>query len=200
MRAARALCLPALLLAACSAKLTSSLPTTAVPVSYVGAQSGVLAPATLGADIEAMQRELWQVVQGKGAVPAQLTRDGNILKLRLGADESFGRDSAQLKPEVLEFYADLAQVLVRRPGTVAHILVHAEVASAELATDLTARRAASLQSYLAARGVPGMRLRAEGRGSWQRLTPDADAANRRIELVIKPIVAGDEAAAWAPPT
>ena len=131
----------------------------------------------------------------------QLSRAGNVLKLQLGAVESFGPGSAQLEPAALAFYAQLSDILRQRPGTVAHILVHGDVAaSGERSTDLTARRAISLQGYLASRGVPGTRLRAEGRGVAEPLTPDGAAASRRIELVLKPIVAGREAEAWAPPS
>jgi len=195
--------LPALLpvlLAGCSAKLSSSLPASAPAVTYVGAQAGALVPgAALDAAVDGLQLDLQQATRTLKAVPLEFSRDGRVLKLRLGADASFGPDSAELEAGALEVYAALAQVLARRPGTVAHILVHGEVASAELATDLTARRAASVRAYLAACGVPETRLRAEGRGSSQRLTPDAATTNRRVELVLEPIVSGREAAAWVPP-
>ncbi len=202
MTRARLLCALAALLSGCSsAKLSSSLPASTPVVSYVGAQAGALTPGpALAAAVDGLQRDLEQATRGARAVPVEFSRDGNVLKLRLGADASFGPDSAELEPVALELYAQLAQVLARRPGTVAHILVHGEAASAELPTDLTARRAASLRAYLAARGVPETRLRAEGRGSSQRLTPDAALTNRRVELVLKPIVAGQEAQAWAPPS
>ncbi len=191
----------AALLGACSAKLSSSLPASAPAVSYVGAQAGALTPGpAVAAAIDGLQRDLEQATHDSRAVPLEFSRDGNVLKLRLGADASFGPDSAELEVAALDLYAQLAQVLARRPGTVAHILVHGEAASAELPTDLTARRAASLRAYLAARGVPETRLRAEGRGSSQRLTPDAAPTNRRVELVLKPIVAGQEAEAWTPPS
>ncbi len=201
MKTLRLLGLLPALLAGCSAKLTSSLPASAPVVTYVGAQAGLLTPgASLVAAVDGLQRDLEQATRQLRGVPLELSRDGSVLKLRLGADASFGPDSAELEAGALELYAALAQVLARRPGTVAHVLVHGEVASAELPTDLTARRAASLRAYLGARGVPGTRLRAEGRGSSQRLTPDAADANRRVELVFKPIVAGQEAQAWVPPS
>lgn len=193
--------LPALLAGCGGAKLSSSLPASAPVVSYVGAQAGVLTPGPgQAAAIDGLQRDLEQAAQGVRAIPVEFSRDGGALRVRVGADASFGPDSAQLETGALQLYAALAQVLARRPGTVAHILVHGEVASAELPTDLTARRAASLRAYFAARGVPETRLRAEGRGSTQRLTPDGSVANRRVELVLRPIVAGQEATAWVPPS
>ena len=201
MRTARLLRLLPVLLAGCTAKLSSTLPASAPVASYVGAQAGVLTPGpALDAAIDGLRLDLEQTTRAAGAMPAEYLREGDALKLRLPADASFGPDSAQLQAGALEFYAALADVLARRPGTVAHVVVHGEVASSELPTDLTARRAASLEAYLAARGVPQTRLRAEGRGSAQRLTPDAAAANRRIEIVLKPIAAGQEASAWVPPS
>jgi len=194
------LCLSPALLAGCGAKLSSSLPASAPAASYVGVAAGTLTAATVEAEITGLQRELEAIARRASVVPVQLSRDGSVLKLSLGADQSFGPASAQLEPAALEVYAQLAQILGRRPGTVAHILVHGDAASAEPFTDLSARRAISLQGYLASRGVPGTRLRAEGRGAAEPATPGAAAVNRRIEFVLKPIIAGRETEAWAPPS
>lgn len=196
MNAVRAtLCLAPVLLAGCGAKLSSSLPAGAPAPSYVGLTAGTLAAAALETDIEGLQQDLERIARRASAVPVQLSRDGLVLTLWLGADESFGVASAQLEPKALELYAELALVLGRRPGTVAHILVHGEVVSGEPSTELSARRAISLQAYLASRGVPGTRLRAEG-----RTTAGMPADARRIEVLLKPIIAGRESEAWAPPT
>jgi len=193
------LCLLAALLAGCGAKLSSSLPASAPVVSYVGAQAGVLAPAAVPVELEALQRDLEQIARDARTVPARLSRAGDVLTLRLGADESFGPASAQLDAAALEFYATLAEVLRRRPGTVGHILVHGDAASADPTIGLTARRASSLLEYLVARGVPGTRLRAEGRGAVGS-APGGPAGSQGVELVLKPIVAGREAEAWRPPS
>jgi len=189
------LCLVPLLLAGCGAKLSSSLPASAAVVSYVGAQAGVLTPETLPVELDGLQKDLERIARAARQVPARVSREGDVLKLRLGAEESFGPASAQLEAAALEFYATLAEVLRRRPGTVTHILVHGDATSPEPATDLTARRASSLLEYLVARGVPGTRLRAVGLPH-----PDGTAESRRVELVLVPIVAGHEAEAWAPPS
>ena len=72
--------------------------------------------------------------------------------------------------------------------------VHVLVAGGEggaTPTSLAARRAATLRAYLEQRGVPATRLRAEGR---------AAAADPRVLLVLKPVVAGREPEAWTPPS
>lgn len=176
----------------CTAKLTSTLAPPPAPVSYVGAQAGAIDAAALEQELRRLEAAL-AALTGRGAqVPAQLARQDGALVLRFGAMESFGGAGAQLAPAALMTYAELARVLSSRPGTVAHIVVRGDAGlpSSELALGLPARRAASLQAYLAARGVPGTRLRAEGRN-------DADA--EAVEVLLKPIVAGREREAWVPP-
>jgi outer membrane protein OmpA-like peptidoglycan-associated protein len=201
MSARHVILLTALLaLGACSARLSSSLPGSAPVVSYVGAQPGSFTAETVKPGIDQLQRELEPVVRRAGPVPVQFSREGNVLKLRCGADESFDPASAQLQPAALAFYAQLAAVLRQRPGSVAHILVRGEGGSGEPSTELSARRADSLQAYLASRGVPGTRLRAEGRGVAQPAAAGGADGSLRIELWLMPIIAGHEAEAWAPPS
>ncbi len=181
----------ALGLAGCSApRLTSTLPVASAPVSYVGAQAGVIASGAVEAELKALERALDDLGGWRAKVPLKVSRDGELLRLRLGEAESFAPGSAELKPAALKLYAGLARVLAERPGTVAHIRVHGD-ATPEPSIGLAARRAASVQAYLAARGVPGTRLRVEGRES----APAAAA----VEVLLKPIVAGREAEAWVPP-
>jgi len=178
------------LVAGCSAKLSSSLPAAAPVVSYVGMSAGVLTPEAAAIETDALQKELRRIARGAQAGAVEFSHAGPVLTLRLGAQGSFGSASAQLQPAALEFYAQLAAVLKARSGTVAHILVSGAPASGEPSTELSARRATSLQNYLASCGVPGTRLRAEGR------VGDGE----RIELVLKPVLIGAEAQAWVPPS
>jgi outer membrane protein OmpA-like peptidoglycan-associated protein len=188
----------AALMAGCSpAKLSSTLPATAPAASYVGVGTGALSAAAAAVEVEELQKELRRIARRADAGPrradagaVEFSLEGPTLMLRLGAHGSFGTTGAQLQPAALEFYAQLAAVLKARPGTVAHILVSGEAGSGEPATELSARRASSVQTYLAACGVPGTRLRAEGRRG-ERET---------IELVIKPVVVGAETQAWVPPS
>jgi outer membrane protein OmpA-like peptidoglycan-associated protein len=182
-----------LALGACSARLTSSLVPPAAPASYVGARAGVIDAAALEQELQQLEQALDALTGRSAAVPAQLSRQGGALLLRFGATESFGGSGAQLRPAALAAYAELARILSGRPGTVAHIVVRGDAGlpSSQPALGLPARRAASLQAYLATRGVPGTRLRAEGR---------ADAETEAIEVLLKPIVAGREPEAWIPPS
>jgi outer membrane protein OmpA-like peptidoglycan-associated protein len=197
----------AALLAGCAGGLTSTLPAVAPSASLVGVPTAALAPEAAEAEMARWQQLLGQRIAGRDwGLPVQLTRTADaLLRVRIGADESFVGDSAQLQPPALLIYAELADVLRQAPASVAHVLVHGDVSwPAEPATDPTARRAASVMTYLLGRGVPGSRLRAEGRGAAEPVTPDVAAGapespNRRVEVVVRPIVAGREAEAWLPP-
>lgn len=181
--------LPLLALGACATAplpLSSSLPAAAGPVSFVGAPAGALAPEAVEPELDALQAQ-FKGLAGRG-VPLRLAREGTGLKLNFGADESFTPGSAELRPAALSAYAGLARALAARPGMVAHVRVLGD-ASPEPETSLPARRAASLESYLSARGVPGTRLRAHGA-----------AGATAVEVLVKPIVAGREAEAWVPPS
>lgn len=179
-----------LALGACSAgKLTSSLPAAGLPPSYVGAKAGVLAPEAVEPALQALEEELDDLGGRRAPVPLRVAREPGMLRLSLGARESFASGDAELRPAALATYAGVARALAR-PGTVAHVRVMDEAAAdPEPATGLAARRAASVQAYLAARGVPGTRLRAQG----------LEGASA-VEVLIRPIVAGREAEAWVPPS
>lgn len=203
MRARLALAATAGLLAACAPTLKSTL----APPPPAGASVGV--PVVVW-PVERVEQEYAafrdtlqrRIVDGDLAVPIQLTQDPDrTLRVRLGADETFAPASAQLLPAALATYATIAGAVAAHPGVVTHVLVHGETGSAEPATDLTARRAASVVHYLATRGLAVARLRGEGRGTAEPYTLGLDGAvmNRRVELVFKPVIAGREAEAWVPP-
>jgi outer membrane protein OmpA-like peptidoglycan-associated protein len=191
----------ALGLGGCAAGLESTL-VTAPAASLVGVATPAVALAGVDAELTRLQGELERRVAGRDwGIPLQLSRGAQAhLRLRLGADESFDPDTAQLRASALALYAEVAGVLRGAP-VVTHVLVHGDVVGSEPATDLTARRAASVLNYLATQQVLPTRLRAEGRGAAEPATiePNAGAVQRRVELVVKPIIAGHEAEAWLAP-
>lgn len=204
MRTFHALAACGLLLAGCAPTLRSTLEEAPPPREPIGEPTAAIpAPEAEAARLALRAKLDALVAEQVSAVPVQLvmSRDGSM-RLRAGSDESFEPDSAQLRPGALTLYAALARVLREERAVVAHLLVHNDIATdADPALDLTARRAASLQSVLLAHGAPGARLRAEGRGASEPATDDAAATpvNRRVEVVFQAIVAGREPLAWVPP-
>lgn len=194
----------ALLLAACAPRLTSTLGDTSLPAEPFGEPTAVIQPAELDAQWQALRGQLDALVAGNVTpVPLQLLigPDG-ALRLRAGSDESFEPGAATLEPAALAFYARVAKLLRGYGPAVLHVLVHGDVATDdEPSLDLSARRAASLQNVLVGAGAPAGRLRTEGRANREPATDDAGAAaaNRRVELVFRPVIAGREPEAWMPP-
>lgn len=177
------------------------LPASAAPDFTSVAPATVTAGAaeTQSARLQAL---LEQRLAGKDAgFPVQVGRSGeSLVRVRMGADESFEAGTAQLQPRAMLVCSEIASALKGAPASVVHVLVHGADPGSEASTGLSARRAASVQSYLLARGLPATRVRAEGREGREPLSPNVeDAANWRVEMVIRPVIAGAEAQAWTPP-
>jgi outer membrane protein OmpA-like peptidoglycan-associated protein len=190
-------------LGACATQLASTLPAPAPAATFVGTTPPGLAAEAVESALAGEQAELERRLSAQAwTVPVQIGRTPEgFLRVRFGADESFAPDDAQLQASALLPYTETAGVLKQWPATVIHVLAHgAEGQADEPSTDLTARRAASVLSYLGSRGLPPTRLRAEGRGPREPLAIErGDAANRRVELVVRPVIAGREREAWMPP-
>ncbi len=85
-----------------------------------------------------------------------------------------------------------------------HVVGHTDTTgSDEHNLTLSEARAASVATYLSAQGVPSQRIRQEGRGEREPLIRTGDNVNeprnRRVDIVIKPVIQGQEQEAWAPP-
>gem|GEM_PF-4078354 len=69
--------------------------------------------------------------------------------------------------------------------------------------ELSVNRAVSVERYLVRQGVDDLRIRADGRGESSPVasneTVDGRSLNRRVEIIVKPIVEGDEGAAFSSP-
>lgn len=179
----------AILLAGCVAgPPESSLPDQPPPrPSLVGRGVAGLALDTAAAALARQRAALAEVLPGAEFY----TGTDGALRVRLDPDDFFESRSAQLRTAALTACAEAAAVLQSMEGSVVHVLAYGPAGEDPAAT-LAARRAASVMDYLARRGIVPTRLRAEGRAA-------TDGAER-LELVLKPVVQGREAQAWAPPT
>jgi outer membrane protein OmpA-like peptidoglycan-associated protein len=172
----------------------------------VGAAVGALAGGSVGNYMDkqkqAMQKQLAEEAS-RDELAITTMSDGS-LKVGVASDVSFDVDSATLKPAALNTYAKIANVLKTYDKTVIHVVGHTDsTGSAQHNQQLSERRAASVANYLTQQGVPGARLRQEGRGAREPVASNDTAAgrekNRRVDIVIKPVVEGNEQAAWTPP-
>ena len=172
----------------------------------VGAVIGALAGGAVGNYMDRQQAELnQQLAEEQRNNEPQITKlsDGS-LKVGIASDVSFDINSAQLKPEALDTYAKIANILKSYDKTVIHVVGHTDTTgSDEYNMRLSASRANSVATYLSSQGVPSTRIRQEGRGEREPLVRTADNVNeprnRRVDIVIKPVIEGQEQQAWTPP-
>lgn len=173
---------------------------------YVGAIVGALGGAAVGNYMDKQRMELEKKLKAeREAKELEITQlPGGALKIGIASDASFDVDSAQLRPEALNTFAKIAAVLKDYDKTVVHIVGHTDsTGSAEYNQSLSERRAASVASYLQAQGMDASRLREEGRGKREPIasndTKENQKKNRRVDIVIKPVIEGQEQEAWTPP-
>lgn len=173
---------------------------------YVGAVVGAIAGGAVGNYMDKQRRQMEQdLAQEAAADELYITTmaDGS-LRVGLASDVSFDFNSDQLRPDALDTYAKIANVLKTYDKTVIHVVGHTDTSGANTYNQtLSERRASSVTNYLASQGVPGARVRQEGRGERELVVRTADnvkeARNRRVDIVIKPVVENNEQQAWTPP-
>lgn len=172
----------------------------------VGAVIGAIAGGAVGNYMDKQRRELEaklaEEARRQELVITQIAPD--TLKIGVASDVSFATGSAQLSAAALTTFAKIASTLQSYDKTVVHVVGHTDtVGSTGFNQTLSEQRAASVGSYLASQGLPATRIREEGRGERELLVRTADGTaevrNRRVDIVIKAVVEGNEQSAWTPP-
>jgi outer membrane protein OmpA-like peptidoglycan-associated protein len=172
----------------------------------VGAVVGAIAGGAVGNYMDKQRKEVEQQMAPeiqRGELSTTTLADGS-LKVAIASDVSFDLGSATLRPDAMDAYGRIAAILKSYDKTVIHVVGHTDTSgTAEFNQGLSERRAAAVGTFLASQGVPGTRLREEGRGEREPIVRTGDnvkeARNRRVDIVIKPVVEGNEQAAWTPP-
>ncbi len=172
----------------------------------VGALVGALAGGAVGNYMDRQRAELKRKLATEEAnrqLSVNTMADGS-LNVAVAADVTYDTGSAALKPQAMAALDKLASTISDYNSTVIHVVGHTDsVGSNETNQSLSQRRAASVSNYLVSRGVPAQRIREEGRGERELLVRTADetseARNRRVDIVLKAIVQGNEQAAYTPP-
>ena len=161
---------------------------------YLGAAVGAVTGAAVGNYMDRQRREALDI-----------TEVGNdALKIGIASDATFAFDSAEIEPQFRPTYREIATVLRDYEKTIVHVIGHTDsVGAASYNIDLSERRARAVGLYLRDRGVSGDRLIYEGRGERESIasneTVEGRRQNRRVDIVIKPIVEGREEVAYEPP-
>lgn len=174
--------------------------------AVIGGAVGAIAGGAVGNYMDKQQRELEQELSAERARDELSIQRlaGNALKVGVASDVSFDVDSASLKPNARNTFTRIAEVLSDYDASIIHIVGHTDsTGSADYNQALSERRASSVVNHLIAKGVSPQRLRQEGRGEAEPIatndTSGGRTQNRRVDVVIKPVVEGREDEAATPP-
>ncbi len=168
----------------------------------MGALAGGLVGNYMGEQQRAMEEAL---VDDRARHDFEIHRlEDASLRISVPADVCFDFDSADIKPEFHSALARIARVMVEFERTVIHVVGHTDsIGSAAYNFELSERRVFNLGSYILAQGVGADRLLTEGRGETEpRASNEMEQGrrlNRRMEIVVRPIVEGEEWRARQPP-
>lgn len=173
--------------------------------AITGAVVGAMAGGGVGHYMDNQQREFEAALaeeQRRNELEIQRLQDES-LKIDVSNEVSFDFDSANLKPAFLPTLDKVAAVLQRYDRSIVHVIGHTDSTGSEAYNQqLSERRARSVADYLSAHGVSYQRLRTEGRGELEPRATNATEAgrqlNRRVEILIKPVVEGQEQRAYEP--
>lgn len=155
--------------------------------ALIGAAAGAAVGGAIGANLDRQAREL----RGSLDSDIDVINTGDELIVRMPNDLVFDFDSATVRSGLRQDLLTLANSLNKYPETSVQIVGHTDnVGSFEYNRDLSQRRAGAVASVIRSGGVASSRLRTFGAGYDQPIasnrTPEGRAANRRVEITIRP--------------
>jgi len=165
--------------------------------ALIGAIGGGIAGAGVGSYMDSQKKDFEKVLASEvkaGAIEIQKINQNSLL-VTMTAQTSFDFNSTTIKPGFYTSMDKIANVLVRYGKTHLTVIGHTDSVGADQYNQtLSESRAMAVSDYLRNKGVLVQRLEAMGRGeSAPRAsndTEDGRRLNRRVEILIEPIVAG----------
>ena len=174
---------------------------------YIGAAVGALAGGLVGNYMDDQEAELQRKLAAEATrKELKVTRLPNgSLKVGLAGDASFDTNSATIRTDAQQTFAKIAEVLKDYDKTIIHVIGHTDSRGSDQHNQaLSERRSAAVANFIAVRGVQDSRIRREGRGEYEPVasndTVQGRAANRRVDIVIQPVVEGRENEAYQAPS
>jgi len=172
----------------------------------IGAAVGALAGAGIGSYMDNQQQEMEAALaeeQANHDIEVRRLQDES-LKIDISSEISFDFGSASLKPAFMPTLQKVADILIRYPRTVIHVVGHTDsVGSESYNIELSRHRAQSVVNYFVLQNISQSRLVTVGRGeSEPRATNETEAGrqlNRRVEIYVKPVIEGQESEAYETP-
>lgn len=164
--------------------------------ALIGAVGGGLAGAAVGTYMDSQKKDLEKVLAPEvqsGAINVAKTGQNNLL-ITMTAQTAFDFDSTVIKPGFHSTMDKIANVLVRYGKTHLTVVGHTDnVGTQQYNQTLSERRAGAVADYLGAKGVIPQRLASVGQGENSpratNATEEGRRLNRRVEIVVEPIVA-----------
>ncbi len=165
----------------------------------VGAAVGAIAGTAVGVYMDKQERELREATAGTGIA---VERVGDQIELTMPSNVTFQVNKSDIQTSFYGPLNDVAATLKSYPSTTVDILGHADSDGADdYNMTLSQKRAESVLGYLKGQGVEPVRMVAMGRGETQPVQPNTTAAgkaaNRRVEILLTPVV--EETAGTARP-
>jgi outer membrane protein OmpA-like peptidoglycan-associated protein len=165
--------------------------------ALIGAIGGGIAGAGVGSYMDSQKKDFEKVLASEvkaGAIEIQKINQNSLL-VTMTAQTSFDFNSTTIKPGFYTSMDKIANVLVRYGKTHLTVIGHTDSVGADQYNQtLSESRAMAVSDYLRNKGVLVQRLEAMGRGeSAPRASNDTEEGrrlNRRVEILIEPIVAG----------
>lgn len=162
----------------------------------IGAVGGGIAGGLVGHYMDKQKQDFERVLRPEidaGLVSVDAL-DQDRLRVTMTSGTSFDVDSAQLKPSFYSTLDKIAEVLKRYGKTQLALVGHTDSTGSDAYNQqLSERRAQAVEKYFLSNGVIPERLQAFGRGESQprasNATPEGRTLNRRVEIIITPIVA-----------
>jgi len=162
----------------------------------IGAVGGGLAGAAVGHYMDRQKQDLEKVLRPEidSGLVTVTALPNDQLQITMTSSTAFAVDSATIEPGFHSTLDKIAQVLVRYGKTHLAVIGHTDSTGSDAYNQtLSERRAGSVKDYLIGQSVIAQRVDAFGQGESQPRATNATAEgrqlNRRVEIVVTPIVA-----------
>ncbi len=154
-----------------------------------GAVAGAAIGGGFGNYMDRQEAELRRELEGTGV---RVERNGNEINLIMPGNITFPTNQHAIRTDFYEVLGSVGKVLAEFDKTAIKISGHTDsTGSSDYNQDLSEKRALSVKSYLARKGVARGRLHASGYGERYPVasnkTADGRQENRRVELKLEPI-------------
>ncbi|NWH05480.1 OmpA family protein [Desulfobacter latus] len=154
----------------------------------IGAALGGLTGNQVGRYMDLQEQELRHAMAASES--ANIRRDQDILRATFKSESYFDFDSSILKPAAYPELSRISDILIKYPHSRIEVAGHTDTKGSEAYNQrLSERRAEAVANQLIHNGVSAQRIMTVGYGESQPISSN-DAMNRRVEILIKPVVEG----------